>query len=221
MENDQVTVVEKRHNAGILESRKENSLVKTKNGIYRLIGNIVGGSPSNLYNACLAINGIPRTWKSLIKQLSGVVKGPKNALMNFSLDSPAGPSKLTKASVNLDISMTRKGTNYNRNYSTNIEKPNGKRKLAESDINENNKSSNKHRKFHEPLSSMVSSTPKRPSKPQQTMFETPSQILKNRFHQNVCKANSKPSVKSNRVLKTLNDSINITKKRSSYSKEQV
>lgn len=223
MGEDKVTVVEKHHNAGILESRKENSLVKTKNGIYRLIGNVVSGLPNNLYNACLTNNGIPRTWKSLVRQLAGVERGPKNALLNFSLDSPAGPSsKPIKCSINLDISKTRRGTSYGENRSIDVQKLYGKRKLTDSDINDIKKNFNKHRKLYEQLSPMMSSTPKRPSKPLNTMFETPSQILKNKFHQSMCNANSKPSLKSkNRVLQTINDSINITKKRRSYSKEQV
>jgi hypothetical protein len=109
---DKLTVVEKRHEAGILEGRKENNLVKTKNGLYRLVGNIIGGSPNELYQTCLSINGVPRTWRNIVKQLTGTGNKTKN-VFDFSISSPAGPiAKPTKAAVNLDASMTRKGTTY-------------------------------------------------------------------------------------------------------------
>jgi hypothetical protein len=48
------------------------------------------------------------------------------------------------------------------------------------------------------------------------MFETPSQILKNKFSQNICSNSNKQ-----RKLNNVNDSIHINKKRKSQSKEQV
>ncbi|KAF0772346.1 Uncharacterized protein FWK35_00002611 [Aphis craccivora] len=206
---DRLTVVEKRHEAGILEGRKENNLVKTKNGLYRLVGNIIGGSPNELYQVCLSINGIPRTWRNIVKHLTGTENKTKN-LFDFSISSPAGPmTKPIKASVNLDASMTRKGTTYSKN----ITLTNHKRKLIECDETENNKI--KHRKFGEHIPSILASTPKKPKK-QLTMFETPSQILKNKFSQKICSNLNKP-----RKLNNINDSIHINKKRKSQSTEQI
>ncbi|XP_026806710.1 putative uncharacterized protein DDB_G0289263 [Rhopalosiphum maidis] len=206
---DKLTVVEKRHEAGILEGRKENNLVKTKNGLYRLVGNIIGGSPNELYQTCLSINGVPRTWRNIVKQLTGTGNKTKN-VFDFSISSPAGPiAKPTKAVVNLDASMTRKGTTYSKN----ITLANHKRKLSEYDETENHKI--KHRKFGEHLPLLLASTPKKPKK-QPTMFETPSQILKNKFSQNICNNSNKQ-----RKLNNVNDSIHINKKRKSQSKEQT
>lgn len=209
MGEDRLTVVEIRHEAGILEGRKEGNLVKTKNGLYRLVGNIIGGSPNELYQTCLSINGIPRTWRNIVKHLTGTENKTKN-VFDFSISSPAGPmAKPTKAAVNLDASMTRKGTTYSKN----ITLANHKRKLTECDETENNKI--KHRKFGEHLPSILASTPKKP-KNQLTMFETPSQILKNKFSQKVCSNSNKQ-----RKLNNVNDSIHINKKRKSQSTEQV
>ncbi|XP_025195441.1 uncharacterized protein PFB0145c-like [Melanaphis sacchari] len=206
LSEDKLTVVEKRHEAGILEGRKENNLVKTRNGLYRLVGNIIGGSPNELYQTCLSINGIPRTWRNIVKQLTGTENKTKN-VFDFSISSPAGPiTKPTRATMNLDASMTRKGTTYSKN----ITLVNHKRKLSEYDETENNKI--KHRKFGEHLPLLLASTPKKPKK-QPTMFETPSQILKNKFSQNI--------LNKQRKLNNVNDSIHINKKRKSQSKEQT
>jgi len=208
---DKSTVVEKHHEAGILEGRKTNNLVKTKNGLYRLVGNIIGGSPNELYQTCLSINGIPRTWRNIVKQLTGNEKKTKNVL-DFSINSPAGPiAKPIKAALN--ASITRKGTTYSKNMTLDNHKTNTKRKLSEYDETENNKI--KHHRFHEHLPLLLASTPKKPRK-QPTMFETPSQILKNRFSQNICNNSNK-----RRKLNNVNDSINVNKKRQSQSKEQV
>ena len=210
---DKLTVVEKRHDGGILEGRKENNLVKTKNGLYRLVGNIIGGSPNELYQTCLSVNGIPRTWRKIVKQLVGIENKPKH-VFDFSISSPAGPiAKPIKASVNLDASMTRRGTTYSKNMTLANHKTNIKRKFSENDETENNKI--KHRRFCEHLPLLLASTPKKPRK-QPTMFETPSQILKKKFSQNICNNSNK-----RQKLNNVNDSIYINKKRQSQSKEQV
>lgn len=201
--NDRVTVIEKNHDAGIIESRREFNLIKTKNGLYRLIGSIIGSSSKEFYEACLAVKGLPRNWKCMVKKLPGNEKNSKKAMLNFSLDSPAGPIKPTKA-TNLDMSVTRKGTTYSKHISL---KTNKKRKFSENELGE---SSRQKTQFHDNL---PASTPKRPKKTH-TMFETPSQILKNKLVKNL-------NNKANSRLGTINDSIHVTKKRQSYSKEQV
>jgi len=201
--DDKMTVLEKRHDAGVLENRKSNNLVKTTNGLYRLIGHLVGGSPNELYSACLAIHGIPRTWKHILKQLTE--KTNKNAILNFSLDSPAIPTKTTvdhKTSVKV-----KNGSIHIKNMNLTNQKNSSKRKFTEYNKTENNR-------FLEQSPSLLTSTPKRRKK-QLTMFDVPSQILKNKFHENICnKAQSQTS-------KTINDSIKVTKKRQSDSKKRV
>jgi Icc-related predicted phosphoesterase len=54
LEADQLTIIEEKHNAGVIISRKEKDLVKTNNGLYRLLGKIIGGSPNELYQECLS-----------------------------------------------------------------------------------------------------------------------------------------------------------------------
>lgn len=209
MKDDKVTVLENNHDAGVLEKRIENNLVKTKNGLYRLIGHLIRGSPNELYNVCLAINGIPKRWKFIMTQLSSTEKTTKNKILNFSLDSPAGPIKSTKTFVNHNTSMAQKKLICTKSMS---QKKNGKRKYPENVPSENNIKKNT---FHEQL---LTSTPKKPKKAL-TVFETPSQILKNKFHQNIRnKVNTKSQSPS---LKQINDSINVTKKRQLLSKRQV
>ncbi|KAL4096971.1 hypothetical protein QTP88_021829 [Uroleucon formosanum] len=210
---DKQTVIEKRHEAGILEGRKENSLVKTKNGLYRLVGNIIGGSPNELYQTCLSVNGIPRTWRKIVKQLTGVENKTKH-MFDFSISSPAGPiSKPIKSAVNLNASMTRKGTTYSKNISLENHKTNIKRKLSEFSETEHKKI--KHRRFREHTPLLLASTPKKPKKPP-TMFETPSQILRKKISQTLSNNPNK-----RQKLVNVNDSININKKRQSQSKEQT
>ncbi|XP_060877888.1 uncharacterized protein LOC132950441 [Metopolophium dirhodum] len=210
---DKQTVVEKRHEAGVLEGRKENSLVKTKNGLYRLVGNIIGGSPNELYQTCISVNGIPRTWRKIVKQLTGVENKTKQ-MFDFSISSPAGPiAKPIKSAVNLDASMTRKGTTYSKNMTLANHKTNIKRKLSEYAETEHNKI--KHRRFCEHTPLLLASTPKKPKK-QSTMFETPSQILRKKISQNL---NNNPNKRQK--LDSVNDSININKRRQSHLKEQI
>ncbi|CAI6365864.1 unnamed protein product [Macrosiphum euphorbiae] len=214
---DKQTVVEKCHEAGVVEGRKENSLVKTKNGLYRLVGNIISGSPNELYQTCLFVNGIPRQWRHFVKQLTGVENKPKH-MFDFSMSSPGGQiAKPIKSAVNLDASMTRKGTIYSKNITLANHKTNIKRKLSEyGDTEHNNIKHNKikHRRFCEHTPLLFASTPKKPKKP--TMFETPSQIWRKKTSQN-------PSNNSNKrqKLDSVNNSININKRRQSQLKEQV
>jgi len=201
--DDKMTVLENRHDAGVLENRKSNNLVKTTNGLYRLIGHLVSGSPNELYSACLAIHGIPRTWKNILKRLTE--KTNKNAMLNFSLESPAVPTKTTvnhKTSV-----MVKNRSIHTKNMNLTSQRNGGKRKYTEDNKTENNQ-------FLEQSPSLLTSTPKRQKK-QLTMFDVPSQILKNKFHENIC--NKAQSQKP----KTINDSIKVTKKRQSDSKKRV
>lgn len=92
LSGDQGTVVENFHNAGILKYRIENNLIKTTNGLYRIIDGIIGGSPNELYRACLETNGIPTKWKNIIKQIT----------------------EENENVVNLNKSMTRNGKQYNK-----------------------------------------------------------------------------------------------------------
>ncbi|XP_016661302.1 uncharacterized protein LOC107884186 [Acyrthosiphon pisum] len=194
---DKQTVVEKHHEAGILESRKENSLVKTKNGLYRLVGNIISGYPNKLYQTCGSVNGIPRKWRHFVEQLTRVENKTKH-MFDFSMSSPRGQiAKPIKSAVNLDASMTRKGTTYSKNITLANHKTNIKKKLSEYGQTEHNKI--KHRRFREHMPLLLTSTPKKPKR-QSTMFETSSQILKKKISQNPNKRQK---------LDSVNDSINI------------
>ncbi|XP_025423291.1 uncharacterized protein LOC112692734 isoform X2 [Sipha flava] len=62
---DQSTVEEEHHNADLIICRKEKDLLKTNNGLYRLLGKIIGGSPDELYQESLSKNGFPVKWKIL------------------------------------------------------------------------------------------------------------------------------------------------------------
>lgn len=134
-------------------------------------------------------------------------------MLNFSLESPAGPPiKSVKPASNINMSITRRGTVYNENR---IRSPPKKRKFSDNNTTENKR--HKQQKYQQlSASPLIASTPKRPK---QSMFETPSQVLKNKLHQHLI---DKPRNKSNsRTLASINDSISITKKRRSYSKEPV
>lgn len=48
--------------------------------MYRLIGPITKGYPNNLYRACLHIKGIPRTWKYLLTQFTGMPTNSNQSL---------------------------------------------------------------------------------------------------------------------------------------------
>lgn len=200
-----------------MESRKDLTLVKTAKGLYRLIGNVIGGSPNELYQICVALHGIPKNWRKIVKDSSGIEKSIKNMSLNFTLDSPAGPIKPVKfsvkpkAAIDLNMSLTRNGKSYNCEKQT-TQKMNGKRKSIE--LNEL-ESKIKRRKIQSPP--IIASTPKRPLK--QYVYDSPSQLLKNKLHQ---KMHNEASAKlTGRILNLTNDSINVTKKRQSLTKEQV
>lgn len=218
MEQDQVTVKEKLHDAGILLARKSANLVRTKKGFYNLIGNIIGGSPNELYQICLAVNGIPKNWRNSLKKCNADVgKNNKNTILDFSLDSPAGPLK-PKTTDMLNMSITRNGKSYNSSLKTVNKNNTGKRKSTDSSQNDTN-IQRKQRKFYDKLPPMLASTPKRP-KSRPSVFQTPTQILKNKLCRKV--NNHQSNAKSNsRLINTHNDSINVIKKRQSNSKEQV
>uniref|UniRef100_A0A2S2Q063 SANTA domain-containing protein n=2 Tax=Sipha flava TaxID=143950 RepID=A0A2S2Q063_9HEMI len=208
LEADRLTITEEKHNAGVIISRKEKDLVKTNNGLYRLLGKIIGGSPNELYQECLSNDGVPMRWRKIISKHSDVNKNPKR-ILNLSLNSPAAPIisiKPPKKTVNLDMSMTRAGKIYSHNII-----PHRKRKNPDDEVS--CKSKTKYAAFNE-KSPLLASTPKRPKK-QPVMYETPTQILKKKLHQNIQKETK------SRTLKEIDDSIKVTKKRRSGSKEQA
>ncbi|KAE9521313.1 hypothetical protein AGLY_018293 [Aphis glycines] len=87
---DQITELKKVHKAFVLVARKSKNIIKTDSGFYHLIGSITEGSPLNLFCACIETNGIPKTWRSILMPLK------------------------TKIEVNVNESVTRKGTIYNK-----------------------------------------------------------------------------------------------------------
>ncbi|XP_025203495.1 uncharacterized protein LOC112600474 [Melanaphis sacchari] len=87
---DQIRILKKVHEAGILVARKTKNIVKTDKGFYHLIGPITEGSPFDLFRACAEINGIPKTWRNILTHLLAEVK------------------------VNHNESMTRKDTVYSK-----------------------------------------------------------------------------------------------------------
>ncbi|VVC45965.1 Hypothetical protein CINCED_3A020446 [Cinara cedri] len=170
LSDDRNTIKERFHDAGYLEGRKENNLIKTTNGIYNLIGNIIGGSPNELYHVCLEVRGIPRTWRQIVNKLTNNERDKRNETLNFTLESPAGPSNARKNDVKSNLHMN--------------EETNAKRKRSESDLTENHKS--KQRKLTKQLTPLMASTPFK-AKKKDTMFETPSQMKsqKNKVNENL------------------------------------
>lgn len=162
---------------------------------------------------CTTLCGIPKNWRKVAKDSLGIAKGTKNMSLNFTLDSPAGPIKPVEFSVKskaLNMSFTRNGTSYNCKKQT-PQKTNGKRKKP----TELDELESKRPKFQS--APIIASTPKR--QPKQCMYDSPSQLLKIKLHQ---KMHNKASAKSTgRILNLTNDSINVTKKRQSLTKEQV
>lgn len=73
--------------------------------MYRLTGGVSSGSPDNLYHSCLKINGIPTTWKAILKK---VPEGEQNVIMDFTLKTPAKSNKI------INTSFTRSGKLYNK-----------------------------------------------------------------------------------------------------------
>lgn len=169
-----MTVEEKFHDAGLLEGRRENNLIKTTNGLYRLIGNIIGGSPNELYHVCLEIRGIPRTWRNILKKLSDTKKDNKNATLNLTLESPAGPS-ITRKNIKpiADVNVTRRGSllNAHKNIVAVEQKNNTKRKNPENDSSYIQ--TNKQRKLTKQLPSLM-------------MTSTPFKVTKTRVNNDLC-----------------------------------
>lgn len=89
-------VVVEFYDAGLLIERKENDLIKTTYGVYRLIGNIIFGSPNGLYNICLDVGGMPWAWRNIIDCLSNDRKRRKKSKLNLILQHPAGPPTRTR-----------------------------------------------------------------------------------------------------------------------------
>lgn len=87
---DQITKLKKVHKAGVLVARKSKNIINTDKGYYHLIGPIAEGSPLKLFRACIETNGIPKTWRKILMHLT------------------------TEVEVNLNESVTRKGTIYNK-----------------------------------------------------------------------------------------------------------
>ncbi|XP_026817679.1 uncharacterized protein LOC113556750 [Rhopalosiphum maidis] len=149
---DQITVLKKVHKAGILVVRKTKNIVKTEKGFYHLIGPIIEGSPHDLVRACVEINGIPKAWRNILTKLSGEVE------------------------VNLNESMTRKGTIYNKEKKASIDSS-GTKELLENDIHGLDSD------IRQQLSQLSTST-----KMKSFECHTPSQLLRNRFHRKFVKA---------------------------------
>uniref|UniRef100_A0A2S2P7P0 Uncharacterized protein n=1 Tax=Schizaphis graminum TaxID=13262 RepID=A0A2S2P7P0_SCHGA len=150
---DQITVLKKVHKAGILVVRKTKNIVKTEKGFYHLIGPIIEGSPLDLVRACVEINGIPKAWRNILTKLSGEVE------------------------VNLNESMTRKGTIYNKEKKTSLNSF-GTKELLENDLHGLSDSD-----FRQQLSQLSTST-----KMKSFECNTPSQLLKHKFHRKFVKA---------------------------------
>ncbi|XP_050428242.1 uncharacterized protein LOC126838133 [Adelges cooleyi] len=203
---DKVTTLEEGHDAGILETRKEKNLIKTKNGIYRLMGNIVRGHPKDIYNICCEIQGIPKNWKLLIRQSITVKKVTEKQALNFSLESPAGPVKSSKPPASMNASMTRKGTTYNSSFFPHKE-VSCKRKFSEYDSTAEH-GINKQQRYQIPL---LASTPKRPKL---QPSHTPSQLLKKKLCHKLNSQNAVANCKSSKTLDAVNDSIVVKKKQS-------
>lgn len=214
LREDRATVLEKNHDAGVLESRKHLDLVRTNKGLYRLIGKIINGSPYELYQSCVALCGVPRTWKKILKASSGTEKVTKNLKLNLSLDSPAGPLRSRANAIDMDISTTRNGKVYAKNVNSNKKTDRKRKYLGHSEIEKKSK----QRKFNSQLSSLMSSTPKRPEKP--SVNESPSLMLKKKILQNIIL--NKTTVNPNEeTLNHLNDSIKVSNQRLSNSKKKV
>ncbi|XP_050439121.1 uncharacterized protein LOC126844764 [Adelges cooleyi] len=152
--DDKLTSIEKEHNAGIVECRKDRDLIKTSKGIYRLVGNIFKSCPKYMNSIYLKNNGFPKYWKCLLRQYN--TNGLKNNL-NMFVESPATLNKSFNPANKIDISLTRRGTTYSIPYLLPL-KNNQKRKHPEyGSIAECSK--NKLNTYRMPL---LASTPKKP-----------------------------------------------------------
>lgn len=149
---DQTTVLKKFHKAGILIVRKTKQIVKTDNGLYHLIGPIADGSPVTLFRACVETNGIPKFWKNILTNL------------------------LTEVKVNLNESMTRKGTIYNKEKLAGHNSSGTKAHFGRDLINDKD--------FCQQLTELSTSRTIKPFE----VCHTPTQLLKHKFHRKYVKA---------------------------------
>lgn len=67
LHEDNVTVLMENFDAGILECRLDSKLVKTTNGLFRLIGPIAEENLQNLFLQFFNHDDIPEGWESFIK----------------------------------------------------------------------------------------------------------------------------------------------------------
>lgn len=205
---DQSTIVEEHHNAGFIKTRKNKNVLKTNNGLYCLLGNIIGGSPDELYQQCLFNNGFPAKWRVILDKYSSCDKDAKKVALNFSLDSPAAPVKSiepVKKPVVHNISMTTTRKMYKLN-----ELSDRKRKEPDDQVSSKSKTiSTNYTTFNRKLP-LLTSTPKR-QKIQPLVNETPTQILKKRLRNNT----------KSQALKMINDTMNVTNQGQCNITEQV
>ncbi|XP_050066215.1 uncharacterized protein LOC126555318 [Aphis gossypii] len=155
---DQITELKKVHKAGVLVARKAKNIIKTDKGFYHLIGSIAEGSPPNLLRACIETNGIPKTWRSILTHLT------------------------TKVEVNLNESVTRKGTIYNKEKKASHNVPETE-EFSEEDLPRDLLNGLNDSDFRRQLLQL--------SSPKTTSFggcQTPSQLLKHKFHRKFVKA---------------------------------
>ncbi|VVC28610.1 Hypothetical protein CINCED_3A008637 [Cinara cedri] len=161
LSDNQITIEERFHDAGFLEGRMENNLIKTTNGIYNLIGNIIGGSPNELYHVFLEVGGIPRTWRHIVNELTKNKSDNKTATLNFALESLASPSMARQNEVKSNLDKKPKNK--------------VKRKCSEQDLIETNKS--KQRKLTKKLPSLMTSTSLKTTKKDYNLSESPEKGL--------------------------------------------
>lgn len=147
---DQTTELKKVHKAGILVVRKTKQIVKTDNGLYHLIGPIAEGCPVNLFRACVETNGIPKTWRNILTNLS--------------------------TELDLNESMTRKGTIYNKEKKTGHNSSAPKANFGRDLINDT--------EFRQQLTELSTSRTIKPF----AVCHTPTQLLKHKFHRKYVKA---------------------------------
>ncbi len=155
---DQNMELKKVHKAGVLVARKSKNIIKTDKGYYHLIGPIAEGSPLKLFRACIETNGIPKTWRSILTHLT------------------------TEVEVNLNESVTRKGTIYNKEIkaSHNVSET---EEFSEEDLPRDLLNGLNDSDFRRQLLQL--------SSPKTTSFggcQTPSQLLKHKFHRKFVKA---------------------------------
>ncbi|KAE9524022.1 hypothetical protein AGLY_015669 [Aphis glycines] len=156
---DQITELKKVHKAGVLVARKAKNIIKTDKGFYHLIGSIAEGSPPNLLRACIETNGIPKTWRSILTHLT------------------------TKIEVNLNESVTRKGTIYNKEKKASHNVPETE-EFSEEDLPRDLLNGLNDSDFRRQLLQL--------SSPKTTKSfggcQTPNQLLKHKFHRKFVKA---------------------------------